>query len=153
MYSFIVVLIGLIGLLMTVVILLQSGQGSGLAGIAAGDSTRQVLGARQAPDLLEKATWTFATAFIVLCVVANFALDSGETQESIIQQEAQQQQQQQMPAGQQPAIPGAGQGGQGAAGQGGAQAPAGGQGGGAAPSGEGAGGGAQPAQPSQSGGQ
>lgn len=152
MYSFIIVLIGLIGLLMTAVILLQSGQGGGLAGIAAGDSTRQVLGARQAPDLLEKATWTFATAFIVLCVVSNFALDSGDTQESIIQQEAQQQQ---APTGQQPAGPGGGQGGQGAAGQGAAPAPQGGQGGGgpvpqgggSAPSG--GGGGQQP----QGGGQ
>lgn len=137
MYSFIVVLIGLIGLLMTVVILLQSGQGSGLAGIAAGDSTRQVLGARQAPDLLEKATWTFATAFIVLCVIANFALDSGEQQESIIQQEAQQQQQ--APAGQQ-GLPGGQQGGGSAVPQ---------QGGGSAPSG--AGGGQQ--APAQGGGQ
>lgn len=150
MYSFIVILIGLIGLLMTVVILLQSGQGSGLAGIAAGDSTRQVLGARQAPDLLEKATWTFATAFIVLCVVANFALDSGEQQESIIQQEAQQQQQ--APAGQQ-GVPGGQQGG---GLQGGGQSPAQGggsavpqQGGGSAPAG---GGGGQQA-PQQGGGQ
>jgi preprotein translocase subunit SecG len=119
MYSFIIVVIGLIGLLMTVVVLLQSGQGGGLAGIAAGDSTRQVLGARQAPDLLEKATWTFATLFIVLCVLANFALDSSDQQESIIQQEAQQQQQQQQaPGGQQQGLPGGGGQG-GGAGQGG----------------------------------
>lgn len=88
MYTFVIVSIALIGLLMTIVILLQSGRGGGLAGIAAGESTRQVLGARQAPGLLEKSTWTLATVFIVLCVLASFAIDRGE-QESIIQQEAQ----------------------------------------------------------------
>jgi preprotein translocase subunit SecG len=108
MYTFIIVVIGLIGLLMSIVILLQSGRGTGLAGIAAGESTRQVLGARQAPDLLEKATWTLATMFIVLAILANFAIDRGGQSDSIIQEEAQQQgtpQQNQ----QQPALPGQGQ--------------------------------------------
>lgn len=108
MYTFIISLIALIGLLMTIVVLLQSGRGTGLAGIAAGESTRQVLGARQAPNLLEKATWTLATLFIVLAILANFAIDRGGQQESIIQEEAQEstapgQQNQQAP------LPGQGQ--------------------------------------------
>lgn len=107
MYTAIIVIIGLIGLLMSIVILLQSGRGTGLAGIAAGESTRQVLGARQAPDLLEKATWTLATMFIVLAVLANFAIDRQGQSESIIQEEAQQGAPQQ---NQQPALPGQQQG-------------------------------------------
>lgn len=72
MYVFLIVLITLLAIVMTVAILLQSGQGGGLAGIASGGQATQILGARQAPDFLEKATWTMGTAFIVLCIVANF---------------------------------------------------------------------------------
>lgn len=90
MFAFLVVVITLIGLLMTLSVLLQSGKGGGLAGIAAGGATRQMLGARQAPDVLEKATWTLATLFIVLCVLTNFTIDRGGEQESVIQQRSQQ---------------------------------------------------------------
>lgn len=109
MFSFMVVLIALIAAVMIFVILMQSGQGEGLAGIASGGATRQVLGTRQAPDVLEKATWTLAAIFISLCVITNFFIDRGQ-QESVIQQRATegQTQQQQAPA------PGAGQQGQGA---------------------------------------
>jgi preprotein translocase subunit SecG len=86
MFAFLIVLIALIGLVMIGVVLLQSGKGGGLAGIAAGGATRQILGARQAPDILEKATWTLATIFVVLCVLTNFTIDRGERTESVIQQ-------------------------------------------------------------------
>lgn len=100
MFSFLVVFIALIGVFMTIVVLLQSGRGGGLAGIASTGATRQVLGSRQAPDTLEKATWTLATIFIVLCVVSNF-FTGAEPQQSVIQQRAQQGTQQQ----QQQALP------------------------------------------------
>jgi preprotein translocase subunit SecG len=64
MFSFMVVVIALIAAVMILVILMQSGQGQGLSGIASGGATRQVLGTRQAPDTLEKATWTLAAVFI-----------------------------------------------------------------------------------------
>jgi preprotein translocase subunit SecG len=89
MFTFLIILIAVIALLLVLVVLLQSGKGGGLAGIAAGGTT-QILGARQAPDVLEKATWTLATAFIVLCILTNFTIDRGEVQESVIQQRAQQ---------------------------------------------------------------
>lgn len=95
MFTFIIVIIGLIAVLITFVILVQSGKGGGLAGIASGGATTQILGARQAPDVLEKATWTLATLFIVLCILSNFAINRGEVQESVIQQRAQEQQSQQ----------------------------------------------------------
>lgn len=97
MFTFFIVLITLIGLLMTLVVLLQSGQGGGLAGIASGGAAQQVLGTRQSPDTLEKATWTLGTLFIVLCVLSNFFIDTGQPQESVIQQRAQQEQTQQQP--------------------------------------------------------
>jgi preprotein translocase subunit SecG len=88
MFSFMVVVIALLAAVMIMVILMQSGQGQGLSGIASGGATRQVLGTRQAPDTLEKATWTLAAIFISACVVTNFFIDRGE-QESVIQQRAQ----------------------------------------------------------------
>ncbi|MDZ4699848.1 MAG: preprotein translocase subunit SecG [Rhodothermales bacterium] len=91
MYTFLIILIAIIAVLMTFVVLLQSGRGGGLAGIASG-GTQQMLGARQAPDVLEKATWTMAGLFIVLCVLSNFLIDQGETRNSVLQQRAQGQQ-------------------------------------------------------------
>jgi preprotein translocase subunit SecG len=85
MYIFLIILITLIALLMAIVVLLQSGKGGGLAGIASGGQTTQILGARQAPDFLEKATWTLGSAFIVLCIIANFFASPTEGQESVIQ--------------------------------------------------------------------
>lgn len=94
MFTFIIVVITIIALLITFVVLVQSGKGGGLAGIAAGGATQQVLGARQAPDILEKATWILAAAFIILCILSNFVIDSGQTgpANSVIQERAQQEQ-------------------------------------------------------------
>ena len=89
---------------MSMVVLLQSGKGGGLSGIAGGGGTTQLLGGRQAPDILEKATWVLATIFIVLCIVTNFFIDTVETRQSIIQSQGQQAPVQ-APAGDQPAAP------------------------------------------------
>ena len=88
MYAFLIVLIAIIAVLLAVVVLLQSGKGGGLAGIASGGATTQILGARQAPDVLEKATWTLATAFIVLCIATNFFVGAPTVQDSVIQERA-----------------------------------------------------------------
>ena len=93
MFTVTVILIAIIAVLITLVVLVQSGKGGGLAGIAAGGATTQILGARQAPDVLEKATWTLASIFIVLCILSNFLIDHNQVQESVIQQRAQQQEQ------------------------------------------------------------
>lgn len=86
MYTFLIVVIAIIGLLLALVILLQSGKGGGLAGIASGGSTQQLLGARTAPDILEKGTWVLATAFIILCILTNFVIGESEAPDSVIQQ-------------------------------------------------------------------
>lgn len=84
MYTFLIVVIAIIGLLLTLLVLLQSGKGGGLAGIAAGGTT-QLLGARTAPDILEKGTWVLATAFIILCMLTNFFIGEGDAPDSVIQ--------------------------------------------------------------------
>ena len=105
-YTVLIVIIGIIGVLMTTVILLQSGKGGGLAGISGGGGATQLLGGRQAPDILEKGTWVLATIFISLAIVTNFFVDTAETRQSIIQSQSQQAPVQapvQAPAGDQPA--------------------------------------------------
>ena len=98
MFTLLIVIIALIGVIMTGLILLQAGKGGGLAGIASGGATTQILGARQAPDVLERGTWILATVFIVLCVLTNFVIDDGTSQQSILQQQSQQSTQQPVPA-------------------------------------------------------
>lgn len=97
MFTLLIVIIALIGVIMTGLILLQAGKGGGLAGIASGGATTQILGARQAPDVLERGTWILATIFIVLCVLTNFVIDDGDSQRSVLQQ-SQQSTQQPLPA-------------------------------------------------------
>jgi preprotein translocase subunit SecG len=91
-YTILIVVIAIIGVLMATVVLLQSGKGGGLAGIAGGGGggATQLLGARQAPDILEKATWILATIFITLCILTNFFVDPVESRESILQSQGQQ---------------------------------------------------------------
>jgi preprotein translocase subunit SecG len=90
-YTVLIILIAIIGVFMAIAVLLQSGKGSGLAGIAGGSGgATQLLGARQAPDILEKATWVLATLFIVLCIATNFFVDTTVTRESVIQTQGQQ---------------------------------------------------------------
>ena len=118
MFSMMVIFIALIAAVLILVILLQSGQGGGLAGIAQGGAARQVLGTRQAPDTLEKATWTLGAIFITLCVISNFFIGGNQEQESVIQNRAQQGQTQQQQGQPQPQggdaapLPGQGGGGQ-----------------------------------------
>lgn len=86
-YTILIVLIVIISFLLTLVVLLQSGQGQGLTGIAAsGMMGNSGLGARRTADLLSKATSIFGAAFLILCVVANFAIEKqGSQTRSILQ--------------------------------------------------------------------
>lgn len=88
LYTIILSIIVIICVLLTIVILLQPGQGSGLSGGLAGASLSggAGLGARRTADLLSKSTTVLGTALLVLCVLANFAIDAGGTTESAVQQ-------------------------------------------------------------------
>lgn len=88
MFTVLVVLILVVAVLMALVILLQNGKGGGLAGIASGGQTTQILGARQAPDFLEKATWFLGGLFLILCVVTTFTVPGAGGGRSILQERA-----------------------------------------------------------------
>ena len=87
MFTFLIVLILVVALLMALVVLLQSGKGGGLAGIASGGQATQILGARQAPDFLERATWSLGAAFLALCVITTFFVPRATVEGGSILQE------------------------------------------------------------------
>ena len=85
LYTIILIVITLLALLLTVSVLLQSGQGQGLSGGIPGNmSANTVLGARRTSDFLSKSTTYLGTAFLVLCLAANFFIDRGSSNRSVI---------------------------------------------------------------------
>jgi len=89
LYGIIISLITLICILLIIVILLQPGQKEGLSGgLAAGMAGGASMGARRTADLLSKTTAILAGLFLALSVLANFAIDKEETNQSTIQQQS-----------------------------------------------------------------
>ncbi len=87
LYTIILSIITLVSVLLVIVILLQPGQGQGISGgLAGGQAGGQGLGARRTADLLSKSTTVLGAALLALSVLANFAIDSGGTTESAVQQ-------------------------------------------------------------------
>lgn len=88
LYGIIISLITIICILLIIVILLQPGQKEGLSGgLAAGMAGGASMGARRTADLLSKTTSILAGLFLVLSVLANFAIERGESNQSTIQQQ------------------------------------------------------------------
>ena len=69
MYGFLVGVLILDSLVLTTAILLQAGQGGGLASLGGGAGTEQFMGGRQATTLLTKLTWWSAAIFLFLSLV------------------------------------------------------------------------------------
>jgi len=88
MHTFIVILAIIVAILLIVVVLLQNSKGAGLASGLGSAGSVQTLGVRQTADFLSKATSILATAFMVLCIIAELITppSAGEVQkESVIQ--------------------------------------------------------------------
>ncbi len=60
--------------------LLQAGQGGGLATMGGGAGTETIMGGRQATTLLTKVTWWTAGIFLFLALVLTFMSAGGSTQ-------------------------------------------------------------------------
>ncbi len=88
MFVFISVLIFIVCILLTLIVLVQNSKGGGLA--ANFSSSNQVMGVRKTTDFLEKATWTLASALLILCVAASAFIPRGEeSNESLIKEQIQ----------------------------------------------------------------
>ena len=86
MYGFLLAALVLDGIFMTVVILLQSGKGGGLAAVGGGAGmTEGVLGGRQATTVLTRSTWIAGTIFMVLALVLSIMSSRAQAPSSVIQ--------------------------------------------------------------------
>lgn len=66
-------------------VLLQAGQGGGLASLGGGAGTEVFMGGRQATTLLTKATWTCAAIFLFLSLVLEIMSAHGRTPRSVLE--------------------------------------------------------------------
>ena len=77
MYKILVSILILDSLILATAVLLQAGQGGGLASLGGGAGTEQFMGGRQATTLLTKLTWWSAGTFLFLSLV--LAIMSAQT--------------------------------------------------------------------------
>ena len=89
MFGFLLAILILDGLLLGLVVLLQSGKGDGLAamGGSGGTMADSVLGGRQAVTLLTKTTWVTGGIFLALSMLLSVISSRTSRAESILQQE------------------------------------------------------------------
>jgi preprotein translocase subunit SecG len=78
MFAFLLTLLILDALLLSVVVLLQAGQGGGLASLGGG-GTDTVLGGRQAVTILTKLSWWCGGIFLVLSLVLSLVPRGGRS--------------------------------------------------------------------------
>ena len=91
MYTFLVMILILDSLILTTAVLLQAGQGGGLATLGGGAGTETIMGGRQATTLLTKVTWWTAGIFLFLALVLTFMSQSGTQVRSVLEGQGQQQ--------------------------------------------------------------
>jgi protein translocase SecG subunit len=95
LYNLLLILLIVDGLVLTGVVLLQAGQGGGLASLGGG-TTDLVMGGRQAVTILHKASWITGALFMFLAlllsiVASNRAIGESDVQQRLRQGPAQQQ--------------------------------------------------------------
>jgi preprotein translocase subunit SecG len=78
MFAFLVTLLILDAILLSVVVLLQAGQGGGLASLGGG-GTDTVLGGRQAVTILTKLSWWCGAIFLLLSLVLSLTPRGGSS--------------------------------------------------------------------------
>jgi len=89
MYGFFVTIFVLICILQTIVILLQSSKGGGLAGAFGGGGMGAMFGSRGTATFLSKLTAGLATAFMVLALILGLLASSGGQSQGLVEQERQ----------------------------------------------------------------
>jgi preprotein translocase subunit SecG len=84
-FGLLIVLLILVGAFMTVVVLLQSGKGGGLASMGgSGTGTDTLIGGRQAATLLTKATWVSGGLFLFFALILAVMSSRQATPQSIL---------------------------------------------------------------------
>ena len=88
LYTFLMVLLTIDSILLIIAILLQSGQGQGLAATFGGvsSSASSLFGTRQTGNLLTKASWWCGGIFLFLAFVLSLASTRGRAPRSVLDQ-------------------------------------------------------------------
>ncbi len=84
MYAFVTILVIVVCVLLGAVVLIQNPKGGGLSS-SFGGVGQQLLGARRSTDVVEKLTWGFAVALIVLCLSTSFFVDKKTVKKEAVQ--------------------------------------------------------------------
>jgi protein translocase SecG subunit len=89
LYTLLLVLIILDGIVLAAVVLLQAGQGGGLASLGGG-TTDLVLGGRQAVTILHKTSWFAGSLFMFLALLLSIVASNRTAGQSEVQRRLQQ---------------------------------------------------------------
>ena len=90
MYGLVIGLIILFCILLVLVILAQNAKGGGLSGQFGGSSASNIIGVKKTGDLLEKLTWGFVIAIMVLTLSTNLMDSTSGGSDSILDNAARQ---------------------------------------------------------------
>src|SRR4029077_9255582 len=85
MYGIFVGILILDSLILATAVLLQAGQGGGLASLGGGAGTETIMGGRQATTLLTKVTWWTAGIFLSLALILTFMSQQGTQARSVLE--------------------------------------------------------------------
>ncbi len=89
MYRILLSILILDSLILATAVLLQAGQGGGLASLGGGAGTETIMGGRQATTLLTKATWWAAGIFLFLALLLTFMSQQGTQARSVLEGQGQ----------------------------------------------------------------
>jgi len=89
MYTVLKVILLFDSLILATAVLLQAGQGGGLASLGGGAGTETIMGGRQATTLLTKVTWWTAGIFLFLALVLTFMTQQGTQARSVLEGQVQ----------------------------------------------------------------
>jgi preprotein translocase subunit SecG len=90
MYTLVISLIIFFAVLLVLVILAQNAKGGGLTSQFGGSSASNIIGVKKTGDLLEKLTWGFIIAIMVLSLSTNFIKPTFNQTNEILERAGQQ---------------------------------------------------------------
>jgi protein translocase SecG subunit len=96
LYNLLLIVLIIDGIILAIAVLLQAGQGGGLASMGGG-STDLVLGGRQAVTILHKASWVTGGLFMFLAVLLSIVASQRSVGQSDVQRQLQTPTQQPIP--------------------------------------------------------
>ena len=87
MYTFLLVILFIVSMLLVAAILLQSGKGGGLSANFGGSGTSDsFIGTRQVGNVLTKSSWWLGSAFLAIAFILSLMSTRGRTPRSVLDQ-------------------------------------------------------------------